>query len=102
MPFFGSGGRRFGSEIGGHGLVVAHAVLLDDEARLDVRIEQADMQQRPCRKDGDGRSAAAEHGVSMVDVGCERCGEKNALWAGSPDFHGHRLRQRDVGVEVVL
>lgn len=47
LPLFGGGRSGLGGEVGGHRQVVAHAVLLDDEARFDVRVQQADVEQRP-------------------------------------------------------
>ena len=76
---------------------------LDDEARLDIGVQHADVEQCPGREDGERRCAAAKHGGSMVDVGCGcRCCEKHALRGGRFNLYGHRFGQRDVGVEVIL
>ncbi len=65
-------------EIAADGLVVVHRIPLDHRRGLHIRVQQADMHQRPRGQRRDGGGAAAKHRFMMVDVRCERSGKLDA------------------------
>jgi hypothetical protein len=94
-PDFSVGALRFGYQIAGHRPVELALAALHDQARVELLMAQAHMQQRPAGQDAHQRQAAAERGVVVVVIGRQRRRDHDPLGRAFAHLDVDRVEHRN-------